>query len=298
MDRTEDLQGETERLSATLGHVHTAPRRREEANTPFSTGSRYVTSELDELHKQVKFFIKDAQKRTLFEEHAGNLAAGSDAIKRNMDNLSKALQRLSGIVELNTSMQQKNHCRIVLDTLKKRFTNVGKTFQECLQDRTRDLSERGKKQNDIFGVSKVPFSKTPIAAAVQGIRRRGPAGNVPSSSPMSFNPAFVEQSPQISRQTQYDRSSFDQKRRAMEVQNIESVVSEVSQMFNKMAHMVNEQREVVDHIDGNMDESLVHVTAAQSELVKYYSNLTGERKLILKLLAVIIFVATFFIVMW
>jgi len=97
---------------------------------------------------------------------------------------------------------------------------------------------------------------------------------------------------------QYDRSAIRDERRAMEMQNIEAMVTEVSQMFGRMATLVAEQGEVVERIDENLDVAGVEISGGQSELLKYYNNLTQERAFILKIFAVVITLSSFFIWWW
>mmetsp|Transcript_8794 Transcript_8794/g.14266 ORF Transcript_8794/g.14266 Transcript_8794/m.14266 type:complete len:373 (-) Transcript_8794:1295-2413(-) len=156
----------------------------------------------------------------------------------------------------------------------------------------------------------------PMNDASPGIRRRGNPGAggtapppLPPSSmnnnvmPPAFNPYGAsapptnEQSNQFgARQVaQYDRSSYAQRRKAIEMQHVEGMITEVSQMFGKMATLVAEQGEIVDRIDDNIVTSHVEVKAGQSELLKYYQNLSSERALILKIFATVICLGTFFI---
>jgi syntaxin 5 len=97
---------------------------------------------------------------------------------------------------------------------------------------------------------------------------------------------------------QYARQTFAQRRRAVDMQNVESTISELSQMFGKVASLVAEQGEVVNRIDDDMDVAGLNVQAGQNELLKYYSNLSGERQLIIKLLLVTCCLGAFFIYWW
>ena len=59
-------------------------------------------------------------------------------------------------------------------------------------------------------------------------------------------------------------------------------------MFGRMATMISEQGETVTRIDDNMDITLGHVNKGQSELLQYYNNMSGNRRFIVKLFAVIL----------
>lgn len=92
----------------------------------------------------------------------------------------------------------------------------------------------------------------------------------------------------------FDRS-YHQTKRAMEAQQVEKMISELSQTFTKMATLVAEQGEVVTRIDDNLDQTSAHIDSGQSELLKYYNTLSSERQLILKLIAVVFAIALLFV---
>ena len=77
--------------------------------------------------------------------------------------------------------------------------------------------------------------------------------------------------------------------RVNEVQQAESQIAELTGMFTKMTGMIAAQGEVVARIDDDMDETRVNTEAGQSELLKYFKNMQGDRGLILKLFGVLIF---------
>lgn len=82
------------------------------------------------------------------------------------------------------------------------------------------------------------------------------------------------------------------------VHQVESAVVELGTMFSRMATMVAEQGEVVNRIDDDTEISHMHVKQGQSELEKYFRNLQGDRALILKLFAVLIFFIVLFVVVF
>jgi len=104
--------------------------------------------------------------------------------------------------------------------------------------------------------------------------------------------------PPSSQRMLYDRSRIAQQHRALAAQAVEKTISELSEMFNKVASLVHEQGESISVIDSNLDEAQSGVEAGQSELLKYFNNLSGERALIIKIFLVLICLGSFFIVWW
>ncbi|KAJ1917302.1 Integral membrane protein SED5 [Tieghemiomyces parasiticus] len=83
--------------------------------------------------------------------------------------------------------------------------------------------------------------------------------------------------------------------RSNAIQSIESTIAELGGIFQQLAHMVAEQRDVVQRIDANVEDIEMNVTGAQQELLKYYSYVSSNRWLMLKIFAIIIVFVTLFI---
>lgn len=116
----------------------------------------------------------------------------------------------------------------------------------------------------------------------------------PDGGADEFQPLMNAQTVQMIEQKdttdQYLRS------RAEAVQNIEQTIQELTQMYQRLATLVSLQNEVVVRIDDGMEHTLENVKAGHSELLKYFDNVSSNRWLILKVFALLILFAIFFIV--
>ncbi len=148
------------------------------------------------------------------------------------------------------------------------------------------------------GVAPAPLhggAPAPLPAAMPAFN---PFGQQPALAGSKKDDDFAGAADGERQAAQYARQTFAQRRRAVDMQNVESTISELSQMFGKVASLVAEQGEVVNRIDDDMDVAGLNVQAGQNELLKYYSNLSGERQLIIKLLLVTCCLGAFFIYWW
>jgi len=84
--------------------------------------------------------------------------------------------------------------------------------------------------------------------------------------------------------------------RADALQNVESTISELGQIFNQLSSLVAEQGEQIIRIDDNMEESLVNVENAQTQLLKYLNRMSTNRWLMLKIFGIFMFFLFIFIV--
>jgi syntaxin 5 len=76
--------------------------------------------------------------------------------------------------------------------------------------------------------------------------------------------------------------------RAEALQNVESTVVELSNIFSQLATMVAQQGEMAIRIDENMDDTLANVEGAQGQLLKYLNSISSNRWLIIKIFFVLV----------
>ncbi|KAJ2085021.1 Integral membrane protein SED5, partial [Coemansia sp. S142-1] len=72
------------------------------------------------------------------------------------------------------------------------------------------------------------------------------------------------------------------------INSIESTISELGSIFQQLAQMVSEQRDVVQRIDANIETVDINISAAQNELLRYYSNISSNRWLMAKVFMIIL----------
>lgn len=76
--------------------------------------------------------------------------------------------------------------------------------------------------------------------------------------------------------------------RSTAIEGIESTIAELGGIFQQLAHMVQQQGETVQRIDVDTSDIANNVQGAQRELLRYYTNMSGNRALMLKVFGVLI----------
>jgi syntaxin 5 len=76
------------------------------------------------------------------------------------------------------------------------------------------------------------------------------------------------------------------------------MISEVSQMFMRVAGMVQEQGEVVLDIESMTDDTAANTNQAQTELLKLFRFVSSDRALIVKLLIAVLLIGMIMIYFW
>lgn len=82
--------------------------------------------------------------------------------------------------------------------------------------------------------------------------------------------------------------------RAQAVDSVTRTIAELGTIYQQLATMVAEQGTMLQRIDDNVEESLISVEAGHEQLQKYWSNLSSNRGLIMRVFAIMMF----FIVLW
>ncbi len=84
--------------------------------------------------------------------------------------------------------------------------------------------------------------------------------------------------------------------REQAIQSIESTIAELGQVYQHFALLLAGQRESIQRIGENVEDTEMNVVGAHSQLVKYLDNISSNRWLMLKVLSVVVFFFMVFVV--
>jgi syntaxin 5 len=104
------------------------------------------------------------------------------------------------------------------------------------------------------------------------------------------------QSQQLVQQQAQDQTDEYLSSRAKAVEDIESTIVQLGEMYARLVHLIGMQDEVVVRIDTNMDHALEHMDKGQQELFKYYDSIKGSKWLIIKVFAALLAFIVFFMI--
>jgi len=125
------------------------------------------------------------------------------------------------------------------------------------------------------------------AARVALEEAQSPGGE--SSGP--FGQQQAQELPRLASQDEVDFQDSLIVEREAEIRNIEQGVSELNELFRDVAHIVNEQGEVLDTIAANVENTRVSTRGADQELIsaaRYQRNARSKACCLLLILAVIL----------
>ena len=113
-----------------------------------------------------------------------------------------------------------------------------------------------------------------------------------------YNPNAEQNSDQVQAQDQMMVTNplrYDGQARLDAIQDIERTMNDLNKIMVDISVMVEEQQVVMERIDNNVGDSLVHVERAQNQLIKILQNVSSDRGLILKMFFIlVVFCVIFF----
>lgn len=325
-DRTQEFQSIADRLKKSV-QSSSSPSSSGAGSQP--NGSRSAVSIQSEFNKRASKIgygihqtsqklaklAKLAKRTSVFDDPTLEIQELTAVIKQDITALNAAVVDLQLLCNTqnesgNISSDTTSHSTTVVDNLKNRLMTATKEFKEVLTMRTENLkvheSRRQLFSSTASKESTNPFVRQrPLAAksASSGSPAPPPPWANGSSSSSSLFPrkqADGESQPLLQQQSQQQQQMVPaqdtyMQSRAEALQNVESTIHELSNIFTQLATMVSQQGEIAIRIDENMEETLANVEGAQSQLVRYLNSISSNRWLMIKIFFVLIVFLMFFL---
>lgn len=260
-----------------------------------------------------------AKRKTLFDDRPVEISELTYIIKQDIAQLNQQIAQLQSFVKKNLSSTRgprrpvDEHNNNVVMMLQSKLADTSMGFKDVLEIRTQNMkATRDRTEQFQFngpGVVTTSQSDSPLYAVQQagvasGINRqlydskgKGKATQdgyqqneylaldmgKNSNPPESGGPQGYMQM-QLS---QRDNSDAYLQQRSTAIESIESTITELGSIFSQLAQMVAQQGEQVQRIDQDTIDIESNIQSAQSELLKFYSSISGNRMLMLKIFGMI-----------
>jgi syntaxin 5 len=125
-------------------------------------------------------------------------------------------------------------------------------------------------------------------------RGGGPAGNSTSGyNPNQEDETKIHDSNSVQAQIQMRRENRQTQNRLESANQAEKSLAELTTMFSKMSNLIHTQGETLVKIEDDVEAAMDHVESGREEIVKLYEWTRGNRGLIIKVFAVLIFFIIF-----
>lgn len=254
-----------------------------------------------------------AKKRTLFEDRSKEIQDLTFHIKQDINNLHSAITQLQEFVK-NTNHDHGNknmqkHSNSVVYTLQSKLAYMSKDFKQVLEVRSENMKQQTERGEQYFSKN----TMNPSNAASMFQPPKMPGSSIASKSVLLYDGSGQSQSnnetnggtvlnmemmekQQVQQRLILTEDTSHIQDRANAMQTVETTIVELGTMFNQLATMIKEQEEQIQRIDSNVDDVDMNVSAAHTELLKYFQSVTSNRWLMIKVFCVLIAFFVFFIV--
>lgn len=280
-------------------------------HSEFQRSARDVARGISGTMAKLERLAQLARRKTLFDDRPVEIDELTFVIKQDMAQLSRQIQDLQALTSKQHPKakpgadQEGEHNHQVVVMLKDKLQNVGGSFKDVLEVRTKNM-QASRSRTEQFLSTAASHSQTsldpsrtdsPLYQTPQ--RGRSPGGfrntNAAQQDLLSLDPsgssALTRGGPQsdaqlmLMEEAQAPNQYIQQRGHAIE--SIESTISELGSIFGQLAQMVSEQGEQIQRIDANTEDVVDNVEGAQRELMKYWNRVQGNRWLVAKMFGVL-----------
>ncbi|KAF0916111.1 hypothetical protein E2562_000718 [Oryza meyeriana var. granulata] len=283
------------------------------AHSEFNRRASKIGLGIHQTSQKLARLAKLAKRTSVFDDPTKEIQELTAVIKKDITALNSAVVDLQVLCNSqnesgNLSKDTTYHSTTIVDNLKNRLMSATKEFKEVLTMRTENLKVH-ENRRQMFSSSAAKDASNPFIRQRPLVARDGPESSVPpapwasdsASTPLfqrkktngdhgassSSSQPFMQQ--QLVQQDSYMQS------RAEALQNVESTIHELSNIFTQLATMVSQQGELAIRIDENMDDTLANVEGAQGQLLKYLNSISSNRWLMMKIFFVLMVFLMIFI---
>ncbi|KAF9088406.1 cis-Golgi t-SNARE syntaxin [Mortierella sp. AM989] len=236
-----------------------------------------------------------AKRKTLFDDRPVEISELIYIIKQDIAKLNKQIAQLQQYLRDQSSKstsagkQAIEHNANIVVMLQSRLAAQTSGFKDVLELRTENMKATKNRREQFMFTSQQQTNTFSNDSPLFNIDRRpSPSNANPSNDILSLNLTTPSQNLQQEQVQLVDSSNQYLESRSTAIESIESTLQELGGIFQQLAQMVSEQRDMVQRIDANTDDIESNVTGAQTELLKYYSYVSSNRWLMVKVFAVLI----------
>jgi len=278
-----DLTREFFQCAETLHHkaIPVAPRS---SRTPFFVAAKQISRDIYATHEKLEKLAKLASSTSLFNDPVHDIQELTYMIKKDIAALNAKLEGVKNLSEKSKNPQSQMHSEQVLGSLSLKLQDTTKQFRQVLATRSENYKKQQESRKLFTGKYSLTNQKADAASALYH-----PAAS--SASDPGLGSEQSQDQLMVANPLRYDG-----RERLEAIQEIERTMTDLNKIMVDISVMVDEQQVVMERIDTNVNDSMVHVDRAQSNLLKVLEGVSSDRGLILKLFFIlVVFCIIFFL---
>lgn len=291
-DRTSEFLAIARGSGGALGTTHTtqlstlndiSSAKMPQSRSEFTKAAAQISKGIAETSEKLSQLAQRARKRSPFDGESNKIGNASLIIKTNLQRLNKDLEILDTYVtnqrNRNRGEQQSQHSTAVLNNLRSQLAKTTQGFSSALTTRTKTMAEQSTRRK-AFEASNTRRPKRDLHAfeGMMGGQNTEQEG---------------DQQDQVLIQVNDNVDYFQQ--RNDDVDDIQSLITELSGMYSKLSNVLQLQEEDVMAIDTNVGNALVNISLGEKELQRNLDRQRSSQWLIIKVFGVLLTFAMFFV---
>jgi len=243
-----------------------------------------ITNTWDKLGRLTQL----CKSTTLFNDKPVEIQELTYIIKQDMDQMRQSLGELDRMQNGTANTKDgERHNKSMVRSLQTKLAAMSNNFKSTLEARRENMKAQSDRRSQFSGAGIPGDSQSSFMRSTVLFNDDQRAQNNDSSL-IPLNQQFQGQMYEEQDQYLQDRS------KAME--QVESTIVELGDMFVQLAGMVKAQEETIMRIDSNVEESEMNIESAHTELLKYFRSVTSNRWLMVKVFATMIIFFIVFVV--
>ncbi|XP_045175121.1 syntaxin-5-like [Mercenaria mercenaria] len=302
-DRTNEFASAVKSLQSRHINGHLPSSRRTgpiKQRSEFTQIAKRIGRDLANTFAKLEKLTLLAKRKSLFDDKPVEIQELTYIIKEDINSLNKQIAQLQQVArgqQGQNARQKQTHSNTVVVALQSKLATMSNDFKQVLEVRTENLKhQKSRREQFSQATSMSPASPQGFGNPGQSVLLQDEAKyNGQAGGDFAINMDLDKSRYQQQLQLIDEQDSYISER-ANTMQNIESTIVELGQIFTQLAHMVKEQEESVQRIDSNVEDAQLNVEAAHGELLKYFQSVTNNRWLMIKIFAVLIIFFIIFIV--
>ncbi|KAG6599743.1 syntaxin-like protein [Phytophthora cinnamomi] len=315
-NRTADFAQLCQHFAASKGSA--APQKPAPAHSPlhenaqFNAAASDISKEVYQASRRLQQLTQLVRQNNMFNDPTEAINELAALVKKDITDINMQLDNLQEYINSKRqsapSRQAARHSDAIVSLMKSNLMATTRGFKDILEVRQENMklqqsrrARYGKTASSALGkplafkAPQPPRSNNSHTGSLQEVNLsstlpRPGVGSASDSPSEEIQPLITTMTQEqiVAEQQNYTES------RAEAVSQIESHIVDIGQLFGRLSTLIHEQGDLVRRIDDNVEDSLVNVSSGEQELLKYFSSLSNNRLLALKVSAILLVFLIFF----
>jgi syntaxin 5 len=282
---TPALHRKTTAATSSGAAASTSTTARHQLKSPFHVLASDVSSELARTYASLEQLTKLAKSTSMYDDPAEDIQTLSDDIKRSLSFMRDQLASLQALQDASNA-QVGQHEQTVVKALSTRFLRAKTAFLTVLETRKDSLKHQYEKKKQLFGsatpmrakktfsfaASSASAASTPLLMDMDG----GGSGSQVALANSNDIAITIPERMLVERNSQVET-------RANALQQVQSTIEELSQIFERVGMLVAQQGELISRIEDDVERTETHVLTVREQLERALEAVMSSKWLAAKL---------------